>query len=83
MLRHFGGSFDWNFLHEKNESDPSTFHKGTMQIFINGQLVSTKAATTSSIPVCPLAQVIIGGWWQAVVLCSTVSWMKFACITGP
>ena len=40
------------------------FHKKTMQIFINGQLVSTQATVTSTIPICPSSQVIIGGWWQ-------------------
>ena len=42
----------------------SVFHKKTMQIFINGQLVSTKTAVTNTVPICPSAQVIVGGWWQ-------------------
>jgi hypothetical protein len=42
----------------------SVFHKGTMQTFINGQLISVKTSVSTTVPICPSSQVIIGGWWQ-------------------
>jgi hypothetical protein len=42
----------------------SVFHKGIMQIYVNGTLISTKTRTNAIAHVCPGAQVIIGGWWQ-------------------
>ena len=43
----------------------SIFHKGTLTTYVNGKLVSTKTGGSSIASICPNAQVIIGGWWQA------------------
>ena len=42
----------------------ATFHKGTLKLYANGQLVSTKTGGSSTVPMCPGAQIIIGGWWD-------------------
>jgi hypothetical protein len=42
----------------------STYRKGTLQIYVNGTLVSTKTGTSTTARICPDASVIIGGWWQ-------------------
>lgn len=42
----------------------TTFRKGTLQVFINGKLVSTKTGTNYSAPICPSAKLIVGGWWD-------------------
>jgi hypothetical protein len=42
----------------------SVFHKGTIQIYINGTLISTKTGGSSVANICPDSKVIIGGWWQ-------------------
>lgn len=40
------------------------YHKGTVQVYINGQLVSTKTGTGTSANLCPNAQIVVGGWWS-------------------
>ena len=41
-----------------------TFYKGTLKMYANGQLVSTKTGGTPTVPICPGAEVIVGGWWD-------------------
>ncbi|HTI11812.1 MAG TPA: LamG domain-containing protein [Puia sp.] len=40
------------------------FHKGLVQIYINGTLVSTQTGTVTKANLCPNSQLVIGGWWQ-------------------
>jgi Concanavalin A-like lectin/glucanases superfamily len=40
------------------------FHKGTLQIYVNGRLISTKTEASSTVPICPNAKMIVGGWWD-------------------
>jgi hypothetical protein len=42
----------------------NVFYKGTIQTYINGNLISTKTGGSSTAHVCPGAQVVIGGWWE-------------------
>jgi hypothetical protein len=42
----------------------ATYHKGTMNIYINGKLISTKIIGSTKILLCPASQVVIGGWWD-------------------
>ena len=42
----------------------STFHKGTIQVFVNGKLISTKSGASSTVPLCPNAGLLIGAWWD-------------------
>ena len=42
----------------------STFYKGTSQIFVNGTLVSTKTGGGTTVPLCPSADFVVGGWWD-------------------
>jgi hypothetical protein len=42
----------------------ATFNKGTVQIFVNGNVVSTQTGGSSTVPLCPTADLIIGGWWD-------------------
>jgi len=39
------------------------YHKGSVQVYINGKLVSSKTGTGTSALLCPGSQVVIGGWW--------------------
>jgi hypothetical protein len=39
------------------------YHKGSIQVYINGTLVSTKSGTGTKALLCPDAQIVIGGWW--------------------
>jgi len=41
------------------------FHKGTLQMYANGQLISTKTGASNTVPICPDAEIIIGGWWDS------------------
>jgi hypothetical protein len=41
------------------------FHKGTLQMYANGQLISTKTGASNTVPICPGAEIIIGGWWDS------------------
>jgi hypothetical protein len=40
------------------------FHKGTIQIFANGKLISTKTGASTTVPICPSAKLVIAGWWD-------------------
>jgi hypothetical protein len=42
----------------------AVFHKGTLQLYVNGALVSTKTGATTTCRICPDAKLIIGGWWD-------------------
>lgn len=42
----------------------ATFYKGTLKLYSNGQLVSTKTGGSNIVPICPGAEVIVGGWWD-------------------
>gem|GEM_PF-895371 len=42
-----------------------TFTKGTVSVYINGQLVSTvKNPNSSKVVFCPSAKFVVGGWWN-------------------
>ena len=41
------------------------YHRGTVQTYINGTLVSTKAGSGTQAILCPNSQIIIGAWWNA------------------
>lgn len=40
------------------------FHKGTTQIYVQGNLVSQLSGANQTVPICPSAKVIVGGWWD-------------------
>lgn len=40
------------------------YHKGTVQIYINGNLISTKVGSGTQALLCPNSQVVIGDWWN-------------------
>lgn len=40
------------------------YHKGTVQIYINGTLISTKVGSGTRALLCPAAKVVIGKWWD-------------------
>lgn len=42
----------------------AVFHKGTLQIYVNGSLISTKTGGSSTVPLCPAAELVVGGWWD-------------------
>lgn len=44
------------------------FHKGTLQVFVNGKLISTQTGASTKAHICPASQLIIGGWWQQDVI---------------
>ncbi|MHA4809130.1 LamG domain-containing protein [Flavitalea flava] len=41
-----------------------TYHKGTIWVYVNGKLISTKTGTGTRALLCPASKVIIGGWWD-------------------
>lgn len=41
-----------------------TFYKGTMKMYANGTLISTRYGASPTVPICPGAEIIIGGWWD-------------------
>ncbi|HEV9035463.1 MAG TPA: LamG domain-containing protein [Puia sp.] len=41
------------------------YHKGSVQIYINGKMISSKTGTGTSALLCPASQVIIGAWWNS------------------
>ncbi|MBN9380264.1 MAG: LamG domain-containing protein [Chitinophagaceae bacterium] len=41
-----------------------TFYKGTLKMYANGKLISTKTSSSPTVPICPGAEVIVGGWWD-------------------
>ena len=40
------------------------FHKGTTQIYVQGNLVSQLSGANKTVPICPAASFIVGGWWD-------------------
>lgn len=40
------------------------YHRGTAQIYINGNLISTKVGVGTQANLCPNAKLVIGGWWD-------------------
>lgn len=40
------------------------YHKGTLQIYVNGQLNSTKTGSGHAALLCPASQLVVGGWWS-------------------
>ncbi|GGA86230.1 hypothetical protein GCM10011511_06590 [Puia dinghuensis] len=40
------------------------YHKGTLQTYINGTLISTKVGAGTQAELCPASKVIIGAWWD-------------------
>ncbi|GGA86221.1 LamG domain-containing protein [Puia dinghuensis] len=39
------------------------YHRGTIQTYINGHLLSSKTGTGTAALLCPASQVVVGGWW--------------------
>lgn len=39
------------------------YHRGSVQIYINGKLISSKKGTGTSANLCPASKIIVGGWW--------------------
>jgi hypothetical protein len=42
----------------------SIYHKGNLQTYLNGKLLSSKNGSGTAAIVCPSAQFIVGGWWN-------------------
>jgi hypothetical protein len=41
------------------------YHKGTLQIYINGKLIGTKTNPLNTTAIlCPTSQVVVGAWWD-------------------
>ena len=40
------------------------YHKGTVQTYINGTLISTKVGQGTQALLCPNSQIVIGAWWN-------------------
>ncbi|HEY4064271.1 MAG TPA: LamG domain-containing protein [Puia sp.] len=40
------------------------YHKGSLQTYINGKLISTKTGNGTKALLCPSSQIVIGGWWD-------------------
>jgi hypothetical protein len=41
-----------------------SYYKGTMKLYINGQLKSTQSSKDMTMHTCPNAQLLVGGWWN-------------------
>lgn len=39
------------------------YHRGSVQVYINGKLISQKTGSGTEALLCPSSQVIVGGWW--------------------
>jgi hypothetical protein len=71
------GCGNWGMTSEQNASDTTgfepqleswynvvcTYHRGTIQTFINGKLISTKTGLGTRAQLCAEAQIVVGGWW--------------------
>jgi hypothetical protein len=44
------------------------YHKGSVQVYINGKLNSTKTGLGTMAELCPASQIVIGGWWDGQLL---------------
>lgn len=42
----------------------AVYHTGTVKIYINGTLISTKVGQGTAADLCPNSQIIIGAWWN-------------------
>ena len=42
----------------------TTFHNGEVKIYVNGQLVSSASTGIATVPICPSAKLVVGGWWD-------------------
>jgi len=40
------------------------YHKGSIQVYKNGKLISTQSSSGTSALLCPSSKFIIGGWWD-------------------
>jgi len=40
------------------------YHKGSIQLYINGKLVSSKSGSGTAALLCPASKIIVGGWWD-------------------
>lgn len=40
------------------------YHKGQVQVYINGKLAFTNSGSGLNALLCPSAQLVVGGWWQ-------------------
>lgn len=40
------------------------YHRGTIQIYVDGTLVSTKKGSGSTANLCPASKFIVGAWWN-------------------
>ena len=41
------------------------YHKGTIRVYVNGALVSTKQSAGPTAQLCPSSQLIVGAWWNS------------------
>ena len=39
------------------------YHRGSVQVYINGKLIDQKTGTGTLANLCPASQIVIGGWW--------------------
>jgi hypothetical protein len=42
----------------------AVYHRGTIQVYINGKLNSTHAGAGTAANCCPSAQIVVGAWWN-------------------
>ena len=42
----------------------ATYYRGTLKVYINGQLVKSRKGLGTESNWCPSSQVVIGGWWN-------------------
>jgi len=40
------------------------YHRGGVQVYMNGALIASKQSNWTEANLCPSAQVVIGGWWN-------------------
>jgi hypothetical protein len=39
------------------------FQSGTLKVYINGKLISTKTSNSHTVMICPTASLMVSGWW--------------------
>ena len=44
------------------------YHKGSVSIYINGKLISSKNGTGTLANLCPASKIVVGGWWNSDVM---------------
>jgi hypothetical protein len=42
----------------------AVYHKGSVQVYINGKLNSTRTGTGTAANFCPGSKIVIGAWWD-------------------